>query len=462
MNTQLKPLDAVWLMMESDDTPMHVGVLAILRKPRKAAEDYLEQWVTQMRESREIVAPWNSRLVKRQGVAIAPRLVEEQDFDLDYHFRHTALPSPGGERELGVVVSRLHSQALDRHRPLWELHLIEGLENERFAFYLKIHHALVDNVTAIPLMLSWLSESVRTRGIDPLWAHPIHAGLSGDDENPPVGEGMVDVMESIGAIGKAATGFFRNTFDRRTDSSFLMPLGTPRSTLNREINAQRRFATQQFEQERIEALAEASNSTLNEILAYLCGSSLRRFFKEYNALPEESLIGALPVSLSERSESLPGNAIAGLRVALGTHIGDPLARLTAIKTAMKKVRRDRASLPEEAVTSYVLMRAAPTYASQMPLVGRLVPPMFNLGVSNTPGPQAPRYFNGAPLEAIYPISQLMQFSALSIDCVSYAGTLNIGFTGARDTLPHLQRLAVYMGKAVDELERLLDSQEAGS
>ena len=462
MSTQLKPLDAVWLMMESDDTPMHVGVLATLRKPRAAADDYLEQWVAQMRESRDIVAPWNRRLVKRQGASIAPRLVEEQDFDLDYHFRHTALPAPGGERELGVVVSRLHSQALDRHRPLWELHLIEGLENGRFAFYLKVHHALVDNVNAIPLLLSWFSESARTRGISPLWSRPINVAYPGSDENPPIGEGMADLMESLGSIGKAASGFFRNAFDRGTDSSFLMPRGTPRSTLNRDINAQRRFATQQFEQQRIEALAAASNSTLNEILAYLCGSSLRRFFKEYNALPEESLVGALPVSLSERSESLPGNAIAGLRVALGTHIGDPLARLQAIKTSMKKVRRDRASLPEEAVTSYVLMRAAPTYASQMPFVGRLVPPIFNLGVSNTPGPDSPRYFNGAPLEAIYPISPLMQFRALSIDCVSYAGTLNIGFTGARDTLPHLQRLAVYMGKALDELEGLLIGQEVSS
>ena len=180
MSTQLKPLDAVWLMMESDDTPMHVGVLAKLRKPRAAADDYLEQWVAQMRESRDIVAPWNRRLVKRQGASIAPRLVEEQDFDLDYHFRHTALPAPGGERELGVVVSRLHSQALDRHRPLWELHLIEGLENERFAFYLKVHHALVDNVNAIPLLLSWFSESARTRGIAPLWSRPINVAHPGE------------------------------------------------------------------------------------------------------------------------------------------------------------------------------------------------------------------------------------------------------------------------------------------
>ena len=183
MSTTLKPLDAVWLMMESDETPMHVGVLAVLRKPGKAPQDYLEKWVTAMRETESSVPPWNSRLVRGRGPYVAPRLVEEQDFDLDYHFRHTALPRPGGERELGVVVSRLHSQPLDRHLPLWELHLIEGLENERFAFYLKLHHALVDNVNAIPLMLSWLTASARTRNAPPLWARPINVDVNASISN---------------------------------------------------------------------------------------------------------------------------------------------------------------------------------------------------------------------------------------------------------------------------------------
>ena len=126
---------------------------------------------------------------------------------------------------------------------------------------------------------------------------------------------------------------------------------------------------------------------------------------------------------------------------------------------MAEVRRDRASLPDAAVTAYVLMRAAPVYASQMPTLGRLVPPLFNLSVSNTPGHDGPKYFNGARLDSIYPMSPLMQFTALSVDCVSYAGTLNIGFTGARDTLPHLQRLAVYVGKALADLEELLQLAE---
>jgi WS/DGAT/MGAT family acyltransferase len=388
-----------------------------------------------------------------------PRLEEDQDFDIEYHFRHSALPEPGGERELGVMVSRLHSHPLDPSRPLWEFHLIEGLENGRFAFYVKVHHALVDNVNGIPMLLDMLSDGARKRGMPPLWARPLYSGAT-DEVEDDERRSFPDAADAMQSLRKIASGITTNVFDRGSEGSFLLPAGTPRSTLNRHINAQRRFATQQFDQSRVQALADATDSTLNEILAYLCGSSLRRFFKEYNALPEDSLIGALPVSLQERSERLPGNAIAGLRVALGTHIGDPVARLDAVKESMQKVREDRATLPDEAVTSYVLLRAAPIYASQLPLLGRAVPPMFNLGVSNTPGPEKAKYFNGARLEAIYPMSQLLQFSALSIDCVTYAGTINIGFTGARDTLPHLQRMAVYLGKALVDLEELVATGEA--
>lgn len=452
---KLKPLDTVWLMMESPDTPMHVGVLAIFEKPAKSGENFLPELASGMREA-EPVAPWSCELSR----GINPQLKESTDFDIEYHFRRSALPAPGGERELGRMVSRLHSNPLDRARPLWEFHLIEGLERNRFAFYVKIHHAMVDSVNGVPAVLSALSSSSRTRSVQPIWAQPLarNAGaedLTGGMEWP----GLEESIESMTSLGKAALGMLRGAIRPSERNSFIFPRGTPRSTLNRRINTQRRFATQQFDQARIQQLADDTDSTVNEILTYLCGSSLRRFFKEYNALPDEPLIGVMPVSLQERGEHVAGNAIAGLRLPLGTHVGDPLARLEAIKRSMKEVREDRASLPEEAITSYVLMRAAPVYASQLAGVGKLVPPLFNLGVTNTQGSEKPLYVNGARLEAIYPMSQLMQFSALSIDCVNYAGTFNIGFTGARDTLPHLQRLAVYLGKALDDLEELVAAGE---
>lgn len=452
---KLKPLDTVWLMMESADTPMHVGVLAIFHKPAKASASFLLDLAEDMREVAP-VAPWNCQLTR----GIGQDMVESRDFDIDYHFRRSALPAPGGERELGRMVSRLHSNPLDRHRPLWELHLIEGLERDRFAFYVKIHHALVESVNGVPAVLASLSASSRARDFQPIWAQP----LAGDPDAGDLTEdfawpGLAQSLESVGSMGKAALGMLRGAIRPSNRNSFLFPKGTPRSTLNRHINAQRRFATQQFDQARIQYLADATDSTINEILTYLCGSSLRRFFKEYNALPDESLIGLMPVSLKERSEHVAGNAIAGLRLPLGTNVGDPLARLEAVKASMKEVREDRASLPAEAVTSYVMMRALPVYASQVAGIGQFVPPLFNLVVSNTQGSEKPLYCNGARLEAVYPMSQLMQYSALSINCVNYAGTFNIGFTGARDTLPHLQRMAVYFGRAVEDLEELVAAGE---
>ena len=433
---------------------MHVGVLATFQKPKKSGDDFYAEMAEQMRAA-DIVAPWNYRL----GRGLSPRLVEDRDFDLEYHFRRSALAQPGGERELGRMVSRLHSNPLDRSRPLWEFHLIEGLEGDRFAFYIKIHHTLVAGVNSVPLLMSTLASSARARKAQPIWSFPIDEQDNDDLTErlslPDLGQSV----DSLGAIGKAAFGMLQGAFTSSQRNSFLFPKGTPRSTLNRRITAQRRFATQQFSQERIAELAEATDSTVNEILTYLCGSSLRRFFKEYNALPDESLVGMMPVSLKERGAHIAGNAIAGLRVSLGTHVGDPLARLEAVKVSMKEVREDRASLPEEAVTSYVMMRAAPMYVSQLDGIGRFVPPSFNLGVSNTQGSDKPLYFNGARMEAIYPMSHLLQFSALSIDCVNYAGTFNIGFTGARDTLPHLQRMAVYFGKALEELEELVQEGE---
>jgi WS/DGAT/MGAT family acyltransferase len=445
--------------METDDTPMHVGVLAIFTPPRNAAGDYVAGIARKLRAATDVVAPWNSQLVRGVTAGLGGYALEETDCDLEYHFRHSALPAPGGERELGVMVSRLHSHALDRSRPLWEFHLIEGLERDRFAFYLKLHHALVDNINAVPLLLQGLSAGARSKGTAAPWTRPLRAAASRPEA---WWEDLADPWQAAGSLGRAAGGMLRGALRPRAASSVLMPRGTPRSTLNRQINSQRRFATWQLSQARIEAVAAATDSTVNEILTYLCGSSLRRFFKEYNALPDDSLVAVIPVTLQERSERLPGNAIAGLRVSLGTHIGNPMARLQAVKKSIHAVREDRASLPSEAVTSYVLMRAAPLYASQLRGVGRFVPPLFNLAVSNTPGSARPLYFNGARLEAVYPMSPLLQFTALSIDCVSYADTLNVGFTGALDTLPHLQRLAVYLGRALDDLEELVAAGEVSA
>ena len=156
----MAPIKAAWLAIESANTPMHLGALAIFQKPRKAGPHYLLEMASDFRSHTDLCEPWNQRLKNGGQGGWPPRLVDDE-IDLDYHFRHTALPAPGGERQLGVLISRLHSLPLDRKRPLWEFHIIEGLENNRFAFYLKLHHALTSDVNLVPLLGELLSDSQR-------------------------------------------------------------------------------------------------------------------------------------------------------------------------------------------------------------------------------------------------------------------------------------------------------------
>ena len=236
--TLLKPVDATWLFLETADTPMHVGVLAIFYKPRNAAPDYLRNMAARMREFKVCSEPWNMRLSGEGLTGMVPRMVEARDVELSYHFQHSALPEPGGERELGVMVSRLHSPALDRNRPLWEFHLIEGLERDRFAFYVKIHHALVSFLDSVPTILSMLADSARQRNMPPLWAQPL-PGAALDDPEESSG-----ALASLASLGRAGAGLLRASVSPNKARGFLLPRGVPRSTLNRAINQQRRFATQ--------------------------------------------------------------------------------------------------------------------------------------------------------------------------------------------------------------------------
>ncbi len=457
MSKRMNPLDARWLLMESPETPMHVGALAIFSLPAKAGKEYLSEMVAEMRDCTELAAPWNHRLSNGRRPGPLPRMVEDSEFELDYHFRHVALPSPGGERELGIMMSQLHSSPLDRSRPLWEFYVIEGLENDRFAIYAKLHHSLIASTNAVPVLSQMLSPSPKNRHMPPLWALPGMA--SGAKEAPsgsedPFAELVAQAGRATLSVGTALGAIARRMAAPLASGESLLPLKAPRSTLNRSISCQRRIATQQYDLARIKRVAAATGSTVNEILAYLTGTSLRRFFKEYNALPLNSLVGLVPVNIKDADTSGGSAAIVGLRVGLGTDIADPMERLEAIRESVSEAEEQLGAMPIDAADAYALMSTMPIVAGQLAVVGRLVPTLYNVGIESVPGPEETQYFNGARLEALYPTSLLLQYSALSIAFARYADTINVGLTGARETLPHLQRLAVYMGKALNDLEAI--------
>jgi len=457
---QVPPLDAVWLVLESRDTPMHVGGLFEFTLPDDAPADYLKQEVERMREAHSIPAPWNLKLV--EGPLLGPRVPlmrEIHDVDLEYHVRHSALPHPGGQRELGILVSRLHSNELDLHRPLWEVHLIEGLEGNRFALYTKMHHSLIDGVSGMRLIMRAFSADPNQRGMPAFWTvgagqRPRHA-VEENGAAGPLGLPLGVVRGGAAALTGLSRAAFELTRAAVDDGALQAPYRAPDSVLGGRLGGQRRFATQQYELKRIKALARAGKCTLNDIVLYLSGSALRSYLAEHARVPDRPLTAGIPVNLREADDQSMGTAIGMMVAELGTNVADPTERLHAIMRSTAEAKRHLSRLPSEARTSYTLLINGPYIAGLMAGLAGHAPIPFNLGVSNVPGPPEPLYFNGSRLDALFPLSLLLHGNALNITCVSYAGTLNFGFTGARDTLPHLQHLAIYMGESLKEIERIL-------
>jgi diacylglycerol O-acyltransferase / wax synthase len=218
---------------------------------------------------------------------------------------------------------------------------------------------------------------------------------------------------------------------------------------------QRRFATQQYDISAIKELARAGGCTLNDIVLYLCGTALRRYLLEHDELPWRSLTADVSISLRSPDDRRPGTDIGTLVAELGTDIADPYERLEAIKRSARAAKQQLRSMPQAALDKQLVAMNGPYIAGLLGGLGGHAPIPFSVAISNVPGPPEPRYFNGARMDAIFPVSVLFHGNALNITCVSYAGTLNFGILGARDTLPELQHMTSYLGEAVDELSLVL-------
>ncbi len=460
----LNPLDASWLLVESRHSPMHVAGLLEFTRPEGTPPDFLRRLLADFRTPRKPSPPWNQRLLVPMLKGVVPVWTEVDAIDLEHHVRLSALPKPGGERELGQHIARLHSQPLDFTRPPWEFELIEGLAGNRFAIYTKMHHSLIDGISGMRLLnQSMAPTAAASRKLPPFFAarraKKVRARADQAEAESP---GVADIASGLfralrGQISSAgdvarAFGSMLGSIGK-PDEELALPFDTPTSILNGRITGQRRFATQQFAVDRLRAVARAAGATLNDVVLALCGSALRRFLIELDALPDKPLTAGIPVSVRPRDDAGHGNAITFIIATLGTDIADARERIDAIRTSTRRAKEHVARLPRRAMTQYTIVLMAPYILSLLTGVGGRTRPMFNVTISNVPGPDETLYFRGARLDATYPVSLVSHGQALNITCHSYAGTLNFGFVACRDALPHMQRLAPYTADALTELEQ---------
>jgi diacylglycerol O-acyltransferase len=445
---RLSILDASFLSMEIRDTPMHVGALQVFSLPKNAPADFIKSIVRRYRAPSALGKPWNLKLADVPLARVSPATEIAKDVDFHYHVRHSALPDPGGERELGELISHLHSQPLDRSRPLWTCHVIEGLHDNRFAIYIKIHHALTDGVKCARMICASLSDKESGENAPPWELREPDEKYSGASQKQS--HQTKASTDWLSVMAKA----FKPLFIRELGATPVRrPFEAPHSKfLNGRVTGARRIATQQLELADVKRVAKLAGASVNDVFLAVCSAALRRHLLANNALPAQPLIAGVPMNMRAEGGEGGGNAVGFLWASLATEVENPRERLMDIRASMAAWKDHLKSLPPQARLPFATLTFMPAVAVLTSGFGASVPPPMNVIISNVPGPDKKLYLGVAPMEAIYPVSIPIQGLALNITCVSYAGKLNIGFTGSRDRLPSLQRLAVYSAEALVELE----------
>ena len=458
--------DLIFIYGETSSSKMHVAGLLPFTPPADAPRDYLRKMIDEARRQ-EVMAPWNRKLAHpRLQFSPVHSWVTDTDFDFDYHVRRSALASPGDERELGILVSRLHSNHLDLTRPPWEIHVIEGLEGGRFALYMKIHHALVDGYSAMRMLARSLTTDPESRDTRMFFNTP----MPKRERRAPAAPTnlLTSTLRALGGFGSQVAGGVSSAVDLtnaivktqiRRDGEYAQIAGSasaPHSILNARISRNRRFATQQYEFDRLRAVSSQHGSTINDVALAIIGGGLRKFLTDFDKLPDRSLIAFLPVNVRPKGDEGGGNAVGAILAPMGTDIEDPVERLEKITAATRASKAQLQTMSPTAIIAYTAALLAPAGGQVAGALTGLQTPWpytFNLCVSNVPGPREPLYFNGSRLEATFPVSIPIHGMALNITLQRYAETMNFGFVGCRDALPHLQRLAVYTGDALGDLEK---------
>jgi diacylglycerol O-acyltransferase len=455
----LSALDRTFLVGESRDVMMHVGGLLELSPTEFASRSLSRDLREELGSAFSVESPWNLRLSHPDSLKSPVQAwVPDDRFDVGYHVRRSALASPGDERELGVLVSRLHGTPLDFHRPPWEMHFIEGLQGGRLAIYFKAHHSFVDGYSCMRILARSFSKDPSDLKTPLFFERALNASPSLDthrEEAAPTLDALLDVAREQVSVAKEIGHAISSAFKSRhsEELGLTMPLQAPKSVLNQRVSRSRRFATQQVSLERARRVASAAGGTLNDVVLAISGAALRRFLSEQGTLPDRSLVAMVPVNVRPKDDPGGGNAVGAILATLATDIESPRAALDAIIASTSRAKAHLQGMSKNAIIQYSALVLAPMILSFLPGAAGRIPPGFNVVVSNVPGPDSPIYYRGWKVDEMYPLSIPFHGYALNITVESYAGALNFGFIGCRDTLPHLQRLAVYSGEVLDELER---------
>ena len=488
---QLSGIDVSFLNMETPTTFGHVSSLNIYDPADAPGGAGLEATKQIILERIDQLAPFRRRLVEVPLGLDLPYWVEDPHFDIDFHVRHHAVPPPGTAEQLSEVVSRIVARPLDRGRPLWELYVIEGVDEGRLIAQLtKVHHAAIDGAAGAMMLAAildvdpdyrpvgepapWIPEEIPTdeellritaaeylRKPEKFVRQSVKAVRDLADLSQNGGLRILAdlVAQPVpGPIGSMMRQRLRRHYGEDVDHPpALPPTQAPRTPWNHPIGRHRRFAYTSVSLEDAKTIRRAAGCTFNDVVMALCSGALRKYLQKHDCLPDEPLIAMVPVSVRTGAEGDDyQNRVSGLMADLATNEPDPMQRLRSVQQSMSVAKTNFAAIPADTLQDFTqfappaLAARAMRMYSRLRIADRMNPP-FNLIISNVPGPNFPLFSAGARLQHFYPVSAIADGQGLNMTVQSYDGNLDFGFIADRDLVPDVWVLTDLMHEAMQEL-----------
>lgn len=457
---RLSGLDAIFLDLEGPTTHMHVGGVLILDGPPPKYEEFVEY----VRKRLPAVPRYRQKLAYPPIPQSRPFWVDDQHFNLEYHIRHAALPAPGDALQLRRLVGRLISQQLDRNRPLWELWLVEGLENGRFALLSKSHHCMIDGISGVDLgtvLLDW--SETPSEPDDEEWspsAAPTNAELLADLAQEGI-EGIFSLWKRAQQAVEKPSELLEQVVEGAGALGSLIGMGlAPKSSINVDIGPHRRYEMVRIELDTIKKIKRALGGTVNDVVLALVTGALRSlFWKRGEELEGKALRAMIPVSVrSQEERGTLGNQVAAMFASLPIGEENPVTRLQGLQQTMKGLKESGQAVGAQLLTK-LSQYTPPTLVAQAARLQVRTRP-FNLVITNVPGPQVPMYLMGRLVREVYPAVPLAERQALCVGLLSYNGALGFGLVGDYDAMRDLDVFAKALKDSLSTLEKAAEQASA--
>ncbi len=458
----LDPLDVAMMAAELVASPMHVGAVLILSPPEDAGPDYVDELYREAFAGNYPIDP-RLRRYPHHGADTGGVWVWRDTDDLDVG-QHCQRRTVAADRDgFWRLIGELDAERLKRSRPMWMSYLIDGLDGGRFAFYIKVHHTVIDGVAGFQMIADALSTDPQRRSMPPFYADRHH-----ESAPRPTPSGLVPRLvgplrsllgaaaSSIGLIGRVVTGELSNVVDSMVGHTTVLPFGAPYTRFNGRLGSERAVAAGSWPRDRIQAVQTAAGVTGNDVTTAMVAGAVRRWLLERGELPGQSLVGICPITVRDREHDAAndqhGNMFGLWLCPLGTNMDDPAARLELIHRSMSEGKDWVAKRGSAASLLTTAGSIAATVVSPMLPFTPKVRTGYNLPISHVPGPRSEMYWNGARIEEIYPVSTVYDGMALNVTTCSYADRVGFGYVAGADVVPDIDALIPLTEECLTELE----------